>query len=169
MKHLEVQFRKEDAYVPGPGNFQLTQGLWEIWAQDAMESLRRTAHIYYGRLDLEGREKWKCEPVPGGSFLSEVQLRAMLGLPHIPNDPDANRPTTTKVNREWVISAWLDSEPSVIQSDGTVTGREEAQHDTTLKRLAKHDIISKRLAQHGTILKRLAQSTRKLVKLRETH
>lgn len=151
MRHLQVQYRCEDSDVPGPAAWVLTPDLSKFMVSEAMATLQRTAHIYYGRLDLTGREKWKYESVPDGSFLSGPQRRALLNWGDSQSGPNANIRTASvantalhghlppsitgrnpftgvllrgasKVTREWVISAWLDTSSSVTPSHG-LTGK----------------------------------------------
>lgn len=92
MQHVEIHFDCGNGLVlPGTnlvarvtrGN---TSSLARFMTNEAMQSVQRTAWLYYGRLDLMGRETWKFRLATGrGAWDSGTRPRpppADSGVPH---------------------------------------------------------------------------------------
>lgn len=72
MRHVEIRYDCGNGlFIPGshnPANFNRggTPSLARFMATEAMQTVQRTAWLYYGRLDLMGREKWKFKQAESG-------------------------------------------------------------------------------------------------------
>ncbi|KAI1619675.1 hypothetical protein EDD37DRAFT_613711 [Exophiala viscosa] len=121
MKHVEIRYRCEDSNtVRSQFGWRLTTELSKFMVAEAMFALKRTAWLYYGRLDLLEREKWKFEPVREDTSDAPDQVtpsnHVMLApppaahpyaiLPPVGLNPP---PSRRHVNKEWVISGWFDT------------------------------------------------------------
>jgi hypothetical protein len=68
MQHVEIRYDCGNGLlVPGSHNGASfnrgsTPSLARFMVTEAMQAVQRTAWLYYGRLDLMGREKWKFKP-----------------------------------------------------------------------------------------------------------
>lgn len=100
MRHVEIRFDCGNGlFVPGTRHApHTTRGgtpsLARFMVTEAMQAVQRSAWLYYGRLDLGGREKWKFERAETADSSDD----ATQSLPGQPQES----------HREWIISGWFD-------------------------------------------------------------
>ncbi|KAK4938684.1 hypothetical protein LTR10_020952 [Elasticomyces elasticus] len=121
MKHVEIRYQCEDSgTVLRSVGGSLTPQLSKFMVSEAMFALQRTAWLYYGRLDLLERDKWKFEPVPTNqkststtpdqiTAANHVMLPAPGSLPPVFGHTFVPAPPLRHVNKLWVISGWFDT------------------------------------------------------------
>ncbi|EXJ85842.1 hypothetical protein A1O1_06211 [Capronia coronata CBS 617.96] len=63
MRHVEIVVNCGSGLF-GPPFRPLTDSLAKFMVTETLQAARRTGWLYYGRLDLAGREEWKYEPLP---------------------------------------------------------------------------------------------------------
>lgn len=85
---------------------QWTSEIAVAHVRETMWLARDSVHIFYGRLDLLGKERWKYEELPKEEESTETQPMpasiANLLMPHLQPQPFVEAP------RKWLISAWFD-------------------------------------------------------------
>ncbi|KEF62578.1 uncharacterized protein A1O9_00551 [Exophiala aquamarina CBS 119918] len=100
MRHVEIRFDCGNGlFVPGTRHAPHysrggTPSLARFMASEAMQAVQRSAWLYYGRLDLMGREKWKLMRAETKDS-SDSAVQFSLGQPQ-------------ESHRGWIISGWFD-------------------------------------------------------------
>ena len=122
MKHIEILLDLTQVMTRGQ---TLTLEVGRTSAREVMALATKNAWLYYGRLDLSGREKWKYEPMPekktdeasesdeaaGGGMVPQQQQ--YMGAPPLPSANVGHSLHPQPQNRagppsKWLISAWFD-------------------------------------------------------------
>ena len=121
MKHIEILLDLTQMMTRGQ---TLTLEVGRISAREVMVLAKKNAWLYYGRLDLSGREMWKYEPIrerkdeegtdgeeAAGTMVPQQQL--YMGPPPFPSTGPGHFLNPNPQHRadppsKWLISAWFD-------------------------------------------------------------
>ena len=99
MRHVEIRFYSGNGLfllgATDPRWYPSTPSLSRFMVTEAVAAVQSTAWLYYGRLDLMGREKWKYQRAESEYSESDA-VRSLQ--PRQPQESD----------REWIISGWFD-------------------------------------------------------------
>lgn len=113
MKHVEIVL---DLTNQLSSWHRLTMELGKTSARETMSLARKTAWLWYGRLDLMGKERWTYEPmnekddVQGEMQPAGAQPQAHFTGANHPHHPHATAPQMhpLRIPEKWLISGWFD-------------------------------------------------------------
>ena len=120
MKHIEILLDLTQVMTRGQ---TLTLEVGKTSAREVMVLAKKNAWLYYGRLDLSGRERWKYEPLreskteegsDGGENFPAMPppQQLYMGAPPFPSTNVGHFLPPAPQNRaeppsKWLISAWF--------------------------------------------------------------